>query len=154
MLQIWSVWPDWAIYWTLGKFIKSLAPIHLPKSPTLFGNFCKGVKIIHFSSEIIFGQLLSFSQRYNVPISRFSVPISRHSVPISRYSDPVSRYSVPTSRHSDPVSRYSVPISRDFCPYYSGKAELSILQNEVTPCYGDIKLIIDYWLGKWLWLSW
>ena len=28
------------------------------KSPTFLGNFCKGVKIIHFSSEIIFGQLL------------------------------------------------------------------------------------------------
>ena len=24
----------------------------------ILGNFCKGVKIIHFSSEIIFGQLL------------------------------------------------------------------------------------------------
>ena len=27
-------------------------------SSTLLGNFCKGVKIVHFSSEIIFGQLL------------------------------------------------------------------------------------------------
>ena len=29
-----------------------------PNQPTLLGNFCKGVKVIHFSSEITFGQLL------------------------------------------------------------------------------------------------
>ena len=29
-----SVWPDWAIYWTLGNFSKPLATINLPKSPT------------------------------------------------------------------------------------------------------------------------
>ena len=53
-----SVWPDSAIYWTLGNFSKPVATISLPKSPTFLGNFCKGVKISHFSSEIIFGQLL------------------------------------------------------------------------------------------------
>ena len=51
------VWPDWVIYWTLGKFSKPLATINLPKSPTFLGNFCKGVKIYPFSSEISFGQL-------------------------------------------------------------------------------------------------
>ena len=30
----------------------------LSKSPTFLGNFCKGAKIYHFPSEIIFGQLL------------------------------------------------------------------------------------------------
>ena len=55
---IWpSVWPDWAIYWTLGNFLKPLATINLPKSPTVLGNLSKGVKIFHSSSEIIFGQL-------------------------------------------------------------------------------------------------
>ena len=49
------VWPDWAIYWTLGNFLKPLAIISLPKSPTFLGNFCKGVNIYNFSSEIIFG---------------------------------------------------------------------------------------------------
>ena len=49
------VWPDWAIYWTLGYFSKPLATIYLPKSPTFLGNFCKDVKIYHFSSEIILG---------------------------------------------------------------------------------------------------
>ena len=53
-----SVWPDRAIYWTLGKFLKPVATISLPKSPTLRGNFCKGIKIFNFPSEIIFGQLL------------------------------------------------------------------------------------------------
>ena len=41
-----------------GQLSNYLATINLPKSPTFFGNFCKGVKIYHFSSEIIFGQLL------------------------------------------------------------------------------------------------
>ena len=35
-----------------------VATIILPKSPTLLGHFYKAVKIIHFSSQIIFGQLL------------------------------------------------------------------------------------------------
>ena len=34
-----------------------MATIILPKLPTLLGNFCKGLKNFHFSSEIIFGQL-------------------------------------------------------------------------------------------------
>ena len=52
------MWPDWAIYWTLGSFLKPLATINLPKSLTLLGNFFIGVKSYRFSSEIIFGQLL------------------------------------------------------------------------------------------------
>ena len=51
------VWPDWSIYWTLGNFLKPLATVNLPKSSTFVGIFCKGVKICHFSSEIIFVQL-------------------------------------------------------------------------------------------------
>ena len=53
-----QVRPDWAIYWTLGNFSKPLAAISLPKSTTLLGNFCKGVKTLIFSCEIIFRQLL------------------------------------------------------------------------------------------------
>ena len=41
-----------------GHLFKAFATINLPKSSTFLGNFCKGVKIYHFSSEIIFGQLL------------------------------------------------------------------------------------------------
>ena len=51
-----AMWLGWAIYWNLGKFLKPLATIILPKSPTFLVNFCKDVKIYHFSSEIIFGQ--------------------------------------------------------------------------------------------------
>ena len=53
-----TVWPVWAIYFTWGNFLKPLAITNMSKSPTFKGNFCKGVKIWHFSSEIIFGQLL------------------------------------------------------------------------------------------------
>ena len=53
-----AVWPDWAICCTLGNFFKPLATINLLKSLTFLGNFCKGIKIYHLSSEIIFGQLL------------------------------------------------------------------------------------------------
>ena len=53
-----TVWPDWTIYRTLDDFLKIWATIYLPKSPTFLGNFCKRVKIYHFSSEIIFVQLL------------------------------------------------------------------------------------------------
>ena len=52
------VWPDWAIFCSLGNFLKPLAPINLLKSPTFLGNYCKGVKIYHFSCELIFGQLV------------------------------------------------------------------------------------------------
>ena len=53
-----AVWPDRAIYWTLGNFSKPVATISWPKSPTFLGNSCKGVKIFNFSVEFIFGQLL------------------------------------------------------------------------------------------------
>ena len=56
-----AVWPDWAIYWIFGQFLKPLARINLPKSPALFSNFFKGVKIYHFSSEIILGNFYSDS---------------------------------------------------------------------------------------------
>ena len=43
---------------TLGNHSKPVATVILPKSPTLFGSFCKDVKINHFSYEIIFGQFV------------------------------------------------------------------------------------------------
>ena len=53
-----AVLPDWAIFWTLGHFLKPLAAINLPRSRTFVGNFSKDVKIYHFYCEIIFGKLL------------------------------------------------------------------------------------------------
>ena len=49
------MWPDWAIYWTLGNFFKPLATINLPQSPTFLGNFCKGVKSIIFLVKSFLG---------------------------------------------------------------------------------------------------
>ena len=64
-----SVWPDLAIFCTLDNHSKPEATIILPKLPTLLGNFCKGVKIIHFYIEIIFGQLLkTFGNFYLVTL--------------------------------------------------------------------------------------
>ena len=51
-------WDTWAIFCTLGDFLKRLATINLPKSPTFVEIIFKGLKIYHFSGEIIFGQLL------------------------------------------------------------------------------------------------
>ena len=48
--QIWRFIGIWL-------FFKALATINLPKSPKFLGNFCKGVKNYHFSSEISFRQL-------------------------------------------------------------------------------------------------
>ena len=64
-----SVWPDLTIYWTLGNFLKPLAIIKLSQSPPFLGNFCKDVKIIHFSSETILGQLLSGHTGWHVSSS-------------------------------------------------------------------------------------
>ena len=50
--QMWRFIGLWA------TFLKPQATINLPKSLTFLGNFCKGVKMSHFSSEIIFRQLL------------------------------------------------------------------------------------------------
>ena len=53
--MLWPVWPDWAIYWTLGKSLKPLPTINLPKSPPFLGIFCKGVKIGHFLVKLFLG---------------------------------------------------------------------------------------------------
>ena len=41
-----------------GQLFNALATINLPKSPTLLGNICKGIKIFHFSNEIVLEQIL------------------------------------------------------------------------------------------------
>ena len=56
--QIGRLFVLWQLFKAFSNHLKPLATITLPKSPTFLGNFCKGVKIYHFSSEIIFGQLL------------------------------------------------------------------------------------------------
>ena len=55
MSYLWTVWPDWAICWTLGNFLKSLATINLSKSPTFLGNFVKVLKSIIFLVKSFLG---------------------------------------------------------------------------------------------------
>ena len=43
-----AVWPDWAIYWTLGHFLKPMATINLPKSHKFLGIFVKVSKTLIF----------------------------------------------------------------------------------------------------------
>ena len=50
--------PDWAIYWTLGHFLKPLANNYFAQISHIRRQFFKGVKIYHFTGEIILGQLL------------------------------------------------------------------------------------------------
>ena len=52
------VCPDLAIFCFLGKHAKPVATIILPKSPSLLGNFCKGVKFFHFLVKSFLGQLV------------------------------------------------------------------------------------------------
>ena len=58
------MWPDLAIYCTLGNFWKPVATIILPKMPTFLENFWKGVKIISFFKWNNFGQLFQHSIKY------------------------------------------------------------------------------------------
>ena len=50
-----TVWPDLAIYWTLDNFLKSLATIDLPKSPTFLGFLVKVSKSIIFLVKSFLG---------------------------------------------------------------------------------------------------
>ena len=72
----WAVWPDWAIYWTLGSFLKPLATIDLPQSPPFLGNF-----FVKVSKSIIFlvTSLLGNFYRYLAIFSGHTVDESRHS---------------------------------------------------------------------------
>ena len=38
-ITVQPVWPGWAIYWTLGNFLKPLATNNLPKSPHILRQF-------------------------------------------------------------------------------------------------------------------
>ena len=72
-----SVWPDLAIYWTLSNFLKPLATIKLPQSPPFLGNFCKGVKIIHFLVKPFLGNFyrnLAIFIYYNLLMSLLLYP--------------------------------------------------------------------------------
>ena len=54
IFHIRPVWPDWAIFCTLGNHSKPVATIILPKLPTLLVNFRKGAKLFIFLVMSIF----------------------------------------------------------------------------------------------------
>ena len=62
--QIWQFFGLWATFSSLWQ------QLICPNLPTFLGNFCKGVKIYHFHSEIIFRQLLkTFGNFYLVTLT-------------------------------------------------------------------------------------
>ena len=99
------VWLDWAIYWNLGNFLKPLETINLPKSPTFCGNFCKGVKIYHFSKK-------SFCGNFNRHLAIFSghtvcLPLSLSpSRSLSYYRPPMYRQSSSVKSDSRRVTHW------------------------------------------------
>ena len=72
------MWPDWAIYLTLSKFLKSLATINLPKSPTFLGIFVKVSKSIIFLVKSFLGNfyrhlaIFFWSHAHNLLCYRFT----------------------------------------------------------------------------------
>ena len=53
--MLYTVWQNWAIYWTLHNFSKPLATINLPKSSTVLGIFVKVSKSIIFLMKSFLG---------------------------------------------------------------------------------------------------
>ena len=60
-------------FFNFGQPFKAGGNNILHKSTTLLGNFCKGVKIIHFSCVIVFGQLLKKFGNFHL-VTRWSLP--------------------------------------------------------------------------------
>ena len=74
-----------------------VAAIILPKSPTLLGNFCKGVKIIHISSEFNFGQLLqTFGDFYLVTLVDYLVKPVVHILQVKIFMPRPHLYNTPS----------------------------------------------------------
>ena len=48
----------------IGQLFKAICKNYFAQIVHIFGNFCKGVKIFHFSSAIIFGQLFTDTWRH------------------------------------------------------------------------------------------
>ena len=86
------MWPDWAIFCTLGNFSNPGTTIGLPKSPTFLRNFCKDVKIYHFSNEIIFGYFIEIREFFSghtaciLPFQTFHGRLSGRKPDSSKYN--------------------------------------------------------------------
>ena len=77
-----AVWPDWAIYCTLDKFLKPSATINLSQSPPLLGNFVKVSKSFIFLVKSFLGNfyrhLVNFIWSYGylaTPCTQFWVVV-------------------------------------------------------------------------------
>ena len=72
----------------LGDFLHFEQPFKATlKLPELLGNFCKGVKIINFCSEIIFGQLLQrFGDFYLVTLAVVVISLDQAASMLAFYS--------------------------------------------------------------------
>ena len=83
-LDLSPVWPDWAIYWTLGNFSKPLATINLPKSPKLLGIFVKVSKSLIFRVKSFLGNSYRhsaiFSGHTGFNINRAAFCLGRYSL--------------------------------------------------------------------------
>ena len=76
-----AVWSDWAIYCTLGNFLKPLATIFLPNLATFLGNFCKGVQNFWAKFMDIWRLLLVTLLEVKLkPTSRLFTKMSRHAL--------------------------------------------------------------------------
>ena len=61
----WAVWPDRAIYWILGNFLKPLATIKVPKSSTFLGNL--GSAFLFQNQAIFFFPWARFKWLFALP---------------------------------------------------------------------------------------
>ena len=118
-----------------GQFLKPLATINLPKTPTFLGNFCKGVKIYHFSCEIIFGQLLlSFDDFFLVTLVKDHSSINSlgYFFPRSGHTDLYRKRGVRRLLHHDVrVLTSSVFISASLAS--SGTTTLTEIEEVMVP---------------------
>ena len=87
-----------------GQLFKASGKINLPQSSPFLGNFCKGVKIIHFSSDTIFGQLLyTFGDFYLVTLAMVLVVVINQICNWKKHSK-YYRHSVVGSDNCDKVT--------------------------------------------------
>ena len=119
----------------MGNFSKNVATIILPNSPILLGNFCKGVKIFHFSSEILFGQiLLTFGNFFLVTLMMRHCPNSCLSErkDYCTYVSSLLRFMMGKSLEVEDVS------SKDYWPTVT-----SFFDTWIVPftAVGDVKLM-------------
>ena len=139
------VWPDWAIYCTLDNHSKPVATIILPKLFTLLGNFCKGVKIIHFSSDNFYRHLTIFIWSHWIP-PPLCAP--KADWPISRYC-PFTEYLLKCSR-AECKQMSSTPTFASFSFLFT----LNRVKNNLPPWHKEaIYINTSLRCARWCYLT-